>query len=241
MSHPAVKAILKLGGAVTLSHKQDYDCEAGGLRKFGLDTLTITLATKTIGRASLNVRIFSDRALMKEYKDTENLFEKVDPSERIANLKKVLKALDGAQVPDVIEFRKNEIESEVESLWAALATGTTLIWMDDAVIRTGSETRSQDSDPLRLAYAIASGSEFVLGGPSESLLEMKGQLRRSQKQYEGALEAQARQMQKNFKTVKEIPIEVMREYHMSRGEFAVKYLEEYVAFRHKTIAALKGQ
>lgn len=241
MSLPAVRAILKQGDVVGVSHTQGYRFEGGVPKRVGIDVLTFTLSTKTIGRTSIHLNVFSDRELMKETKDIEAQDARENPAEEMAKIRKSLKDLDSAPDRDWIDITKWQVEMNINSLWSRLNGGATLAWIGDSLVRSGSQTSVQDTDPLMLAGFIGSGNEILVGNLSDKLTEMKGQLRRSTKRYDDAMQEQADQLRKNGRGVRGVPLEVLREYHASRGEFAVQFLEDYMSFQRQLASALKRQ
>jgi hypothetical protein len=233
MAHPVAKALLKQEGVYWITHAEDYAVENGLPTRQGIETITYKLDTKTIGKASLTLSIFSDPKLQNEYKDAQASAKRETPAVAIAKLRRMLKDLDSEKDPDLVSVRNDAIESVVKAAWDNLEGGSVIAWKGDCLVRTGSQTSVRVANPLMLAFEIATGTGDAGGALSEKLNEFRGQLRRAQKRYDDATEQVVA-----GKKGATFPIETVREWYSSRAEFAIQYMEEHIAFQRSIAAAI---
>jgi|SRR5579862_394363 len=239
MSYPVVQAILKRGDVIRINVQEDYSFENSTAKRYGVETFNFTLLTRTVGHTSLHVRLFGDASLLKDTKDSEALIELQDPAKGLATIRHLLKTIDGEQNTDLIDVHNTNVEGDINTLWHQLNGYRTLAWVGNAVIRAGSQIGMQDRSPGELGYSISSSNDVLATGLSDTLNEMKGQLRRSYKRYTDALKAMGRSLEGDPRNLKPIPIEIKREYYAIKAEFALRYLEEYSKFQADIVATVK--
>jgi hypothetical protein len=245
-SYDIVKRIYKCCKVHGVNYAQLYRHENNVPSRMGIEDLTFSIETDTVGHTHLNVRVYSDPVLMKNMLSHEDAPR--DFSADITEIKKLQRALDSAVVPDILgpDFLQlhywSPLEMKINDTWSSVNGRGPLYQGNNVVVRAGSTTSIQDNNPLERASDL-SMEDRLGGGPlCERLVELKGQLKRCQKRSSDMSD-------KFFKTriedyAKKIDMaqvrEIERENFAAKAEFARRYIEEYALYMKQLAEKLRN-